>query len=106
MFRRCVFWMEVNRMIELRVELKGYVAVLYKDTNGKPILNNIDAYSYEGTKLWNIKETLDSALGTEKDEWYPDMGAVDGHLSVYAFRGIRYLLDGETGKLLEKRVVK
>lgn len=98
--------MDVNREIILRVELTGYVAVLYKDANGKTILNNIEAYSYDGSKLWNIKEILDSALGMEKDEWYPDMGAVDGHLSVYAFRGIRYLLDGETGKLLEKRVVK
>ena len=98
--------MEANREIALRVELTGYVAVLYKDTNGKPILNNIDAYSYEGTKLWNIKEILDSALGMEKDEWYPDMGAVEGHLSVYAFRGMRFLLDGATGELLEKRVVK
>jgi len=97
---------EENREIILRVELPGYVAVLYKGINGNPILNNVDAYSYDGRKLWNIKEVLDSTLGMEKDEWYPEIGVVDEHLSVYAFRGIRYLLDGESGKLLEKHVVK
>ena len=47
---------EENRECALQVELAGYVAVLYKGADGKPILNNIEAYSYDGVKLWNIKE--------------------------------------------------
>ena len=91
---------------ELRLELPGYIAVLLKDDISKTPINNIDAYSYDGTKMWNIREILESVLGNQKDEWYPEMSIVDGNLSVLAFRGIRYLIDGKTGELLGSHIVK
>lgn len=91
---------------ELRLELPGYIAVLLKDDINKTPINNIDAYSYDGTKMWNIREILESVLGNQKDEWYPEMSIVDGNLSVLAFRGIRYLIDGKTGELLGSHIVK
>ena len=45
---------------ELRLELPGYIAVLLKDDISKTPINNIDAYSYDGTKMWNIREILES----------------------------------------------
>ena len=86
--------------------MPGYIAVLLKDDINKTPINNIDAYSYDGTKMWNIREILESVLGNQKDEWYPEMSIVDGNLSVLAFRGIRYLIDGKTGELLGSHIVK
>lgn len=96
----------MENISELRLELPGFVAVLHSEGENKTPLNNINAYSYDGTKLWNIKEVLDTALGNKKDDWYPEMTIVEGNLSVLAFRGIRFLIDGKTGKLLESHIVK
>ena len=91
---------------ELRLELSGYIAILYSCKNNMKLVNNIDAYSYEGKKLWNIKEVLENSLGVQKDEWYPEMSIVEGNLSVLSFRGIRFLIDGQRGNLLGSQIVK
>lgn len=89
-----------------RLELEGYVAILYEDETKKGPLNNISACTYDGEMLWNIKDVLKPVLGNVTDEWYPEMGIVDGNLSVLAFRGIRYILDGKTGALVKTLIVK
>ncbi|MBR2403390.1 MAG: hypothetical protein IKB01_11620 [Lachnospiraceae bacterium] len=96
----------MDRVEKLRLELPGFIAILYAGTAGRPIDNNIEAYSYEGEKLWNIKDILSPMLGNVKDDWYPEMGVVDNQLSVYAFRGMRFFIDGETGELIEHKIVK
>lgn len=96
----------MDKVEKMRLELPGFIAILYAKAAGGPIDNNIDAYSYEGEKLWNIKDVLTPVLGNAKDDWYPEMGVIDNRLSVYAFRGVRFFIDGETGKLIESRIVK
>lgn len=96
----------MDKVEKMRLELPGFIVILYAGTAGRPINNNIEAYSYDGEKLWNIKDVLAPVLGNVKDEWYPEMGVVNHQLSVYAFRGMRFFIDGETGKLVESKIVK
>ena len=87
--------------IDTIVEFSNYCIVLLMDDDIPD--NNVEAYDYHGTRVWNISSIITFAY----PESYISLSKVtDTLFSVVSYNGVKFIVNTETNQIESKNITK